>query len=211
MPRRTATGGNALLVLGRPSEAIEHYEQALRIKPEYAEAHCNWGNALLASRCPSEAIEHCEQALRIRLDYGEAQFNLTLALLQVGRTREAIQHGREAVRLLPGHPQVHRTVAWLMATHDLSQGGNSGQAVELAERACALTGRKDITCLDTLAAAYASAGRFDDAVGTAKEAWLMADAVGQGALAEELHIRLQLYRDRKPYREPVVTPSQHRR
>jgi tetratricopeptide (TPR) repeat protein len=51
---------------GRIPEAIEHYQQALRIKPDYAEAHYNLGVALgQAGRIP-EAIGHLEQALRIR-------------------------------------------------------------------------------------------------------------------------------------------------
>jgi Flp pilus assembly protein TadD len=74
----------------------------------------------------------------------------------------------------------------------------------LAERACVLTGRRDAACLDTLAAAYASAGRFDEAVTAANEARRLAEATGQSSLAKDIHMRLQLYRDRKPYRESVI-------
>ena len=48
-------------------------QQALRIKPDYAEAHYNLGVALAqAGRIP-EAIEHLQQALRIKPDYAQAQ------------------------------------------------------------------------------------------------------------------------------------------
>ena len=90
-------------------------------------------------------------------------------------------------------------LAWLMATQESSAGGTPKEAVEAAERACDLTGRRDALCLDTLSAAYASAGRFDEAAATAKVAWQLAQSAGDSSLAEEIHIRLQLYRDRKPY------------
>lgn len=61
-----------------------------------------------------------------------------------------------------------------------------------------------------LAAAYAAAGRYNDAVDTAHEARRLAEAAGQKALAQDIHIRLQLYRDRKPYREPAVSSSGRR-
>ena len=58
---------------GRVQEAIQHYEQALRINPDYAVAHYNLGVALeQAGRMP-EAIQHYEQALRIKPDFVEAQ------------------------------------------------------------------------------------------------------------------------------------------
>jgi tetratricopeptide (TPR) repeat protein len=199
--------GNALLAMGRPSEAIEHYRQTLQFRPDHAEAHNNWGNALSALGRQSEAVDHYRQAIRIKPDHAGFQLNACLVLQQVGRIREAVDHGREAVCLMPGAPAAHQVLGWLLATHEESEGGNPADAVKFAERACVLTDRRDIACLDTLAAAYASAGRFGDAVSAAKEAWQMAQSAGDSSLAEEIHIRLQLYRDRKPYRVPTVLPT----
>ena len=197
--------GLALASTGRLEEAIEHYRAALQIQSDYATAHSNWGMALSALNRYSEAGEHFEKALRIQPDFAAAHRNYAHALADSGRVAEAIEHSLQAVRCTPDQPQSQRLAAWLMATHEPADGGHAVQAVELAQRACALTHRRDMDCLDTLAAAYASAGRFDEAVSTAKEAWQLAQAAGQGSLAEEIHIRLQLYRDRKPYREPVIT------
>ena len=195
---------NALHAAGRLPEAILQYEEAFRIKPDYAEAHSNQGNALLALGRLPEAIRQYELALHLKADFPEAQYNLTLALAQAGKIGEAIRHGAEAVRLAPNQPQYMPFVAWLMATHEPADGGDPKRAVELAERACTLTGRRDVISLDTLAAAYASAGRFDEATATAQEAWQSAQSADQSDLAEEIHMRLQLYRDRKPYRLPTV-------
>ena len=64
-----------------------HYEQALRIKPDYAEAHNNLGIALAQTGKIEEAIAHYEQALRIKPDYAEAHNNLGIALAQTGKSR----------------------------------------------------------------------------------------------------------------------------
>jgi tetratricopeptide (TPR) repeat protein len=68
--------GNALFRLGEVQEAIEHWEQALRIKPDYADAHYNLGIALEQTGKIQEAIQHYEQALRIQPDFVQAQSNL---------------------------------------------------------------------------------------------------------------------------------------
>jgi tetratricopeptide (TPR) repeat protein len=198
--------GNALSGLGRFSEAIEHYQAALGIAPEFAEAHYNLANTLSKLGRFPPAVAEFEQALRLKPDHADAHYNLSQVLSRMGRGDEAIDHATQAVRLRPKGVQANRFLAWLLATHKASASRSGDEAVELAERACSLTGRKDVACLDTLAAAYASAGRFDEAVPTAKEAWQKAQAAGQTALAEEIHVRLQLYRDRKPYREPVAPP-----
>ena len=75
-PRRTTTWDSPWCRQGRLQEAIGHYEQALRIKPDYAEAHYNLGVALEQAGRVQEAIGHYEQALRIKPDFAEAQNKL---------------------------------------------------------------------------------------------------------------------------------------
>ena len=92
---------------GRIEEAIAHYQQALRIKPDYAEAHYNLGNVFLREGKISDAIGHYEQALRIKPDYAEAHNNLGFALQQSGRTTDAIAHYEQALRLRPDFAVAH--------------------------------------------------------------------------------------------------------
>ena len=75
--------GNALSVLGRPQDAIGHYEQALRIKPDNAEAHYAVGIALEQTGMLQDAIGHYQQALRIKPDFSAARTALTR--LQAGQ------------------------------------------------------------------------------------------------------------------------------
>jgi spermidine synthase len=94
-----------------------------------------------------------------------------------------------------------------LATHAPSEGGDPARAVTLAERACAQTGNSAFPYLDTLAAAYAAAGRFQEAVTTAQKAIELARAAGQTQAANEIAPRLELYRSAHAYREATNTPT----
>ena len=93
------TLGIALRQAGRVQDAIAQYEQALRIKPDFAEAHSNLGIALAQTGKTEEAIAHFEQALRIKPDFAEVHYNLGNALARVGRVPEAIVQYEQALKL----------------------------------------------------------------------------------------------------------------
>ncbi len=80
-------------------EAIEHYERALRLSPDYAEAHNNLGNALARQGKLPEAIEHFERALQLKPDYAEAHSNAGDALLRLGKSAEALPYLQQALHL----------------------------------------------------------------------------------------------------------------
>jgi hypothetical protein len=56
----------------------------------------------------------------------------------------------------------------------------------------------------TLAAAYAEAGRFPEAVTTAEKAEQLATSAGLKKVAEKNQQLLELYRTGKPYHEPAA-------
>ncbi len=202
--------GKALSQAGQAEEAIGEYEQALRVKPDYAEAHYNLGEALrVVGRLP-DAIAQYEQALRIKPEHAEAHRDLALALERTGRAREAIGHYEQALRIKPDHPEVQNNLAWLLATLALAEGADPARAVTLAERACQLTKNQMPPYLDTLAAAYAATGRFNDAVATAQKAIELANSAGQPQVVRQIEARLQLYRSGQAYRRAVDVASQPR-
>jgi len=101
---------NYLMNNRRGAEAVPHFESAVRLKPDYAEAQNNLG--MLLGSMPgrmSDAIPHFEAALRLRPNLVEAQYNLAVSLAQVGRTREAIAHYEEVQRLQPS-PEVAKII-----------------------------------------------------------------------------------------------------
>jgi hypothetical protein len=75
---------------------------------------------------------------------------------------------------------------------------NGPLAVLLAEGAC--QSAPDPARLDLLAAAYAEAGRFDNAIAAASQAQQAAEDSRQQQLAQQIAGRLQLYREHRPYR-----------
>ncbi len=99
--------GLALQQAGKFEDAIAHYEQALRIKPDIVEAHNNLGVALEDQRKVLEAIAHFEQALRIKPDYAEAHSNLGMVLYQIGKHQEAIAQYKQALRINPDFAEAH--------------------------------------------------------------------------------------------------------
>jgi tetratricopeptide (TPR) repeat protein len=194
--------GVALLYAGRPAEAIEQFQQTLRLQPQTAEAHRNWGHALEQLGKLPEAIAQYEQALRIQPDHLGAHNDLGNAQLHAGKTREAITHFETALRIQPDDATTQNNLAWALATRLPSEGGDPARAVALAERACEQSAHRIAAHLDTLAAAYAAAGRFDEAVAVAEKAIELARTGGQPEVAAEIQSRLPLYRQGKPYRQP---------
>ena len=84
--------------------------------------------------------------------------------MQQRRAREAAEEYRQALRLRPDWPELLNNLAWLLAIHPEPGVRNGVEAVALAERACRSTGNTNTSLLATLAAAYAEAGRYPEAV-----------------------------------------------
>jgi tetratricopeptide (TPR) repeat protein len=116
--------GVALQGAGQVQEAIGHYQQAVRINPDYAEAQNNLGLALVQLGRLQEAIGHYQQALRINPDDAPVHNNLGAALRRLGRLQEAIGHYQQAVRLQPDFAEAHYN--WGVA---LEQAGRVQEAI----------------------------------------------------------------------------------
>jgi tetratricopeptide (TPR) repeat protein len=86
---------------GQVQEAMGHYEQALRLNPDYGVARNNLEFALMRQGRMQEAAEHCEQALRLKPDSAELHNNLGVALVQWGKITEGIGHYEQALRIQP--------------------------------------------------------------------------------------------------------------
>ena len=107
--------GFALLRKGRTSEAIDQYEKALLINPDYAEVRNNLASALVMTGRFSEAIDQCNEALRIDPGSSEAHNNLGNALAQTGRASEAIDHYKQTLRMTPNSSDAHSNLGAALA------------------------------------------------------------------------------------------------
>ena len=127
--RALALGGQATI-----DEAIEHFQQALRINPELAEAHSNLGLALVRQGKLAEAIEHFQQAVHFRPDYARAHSHWGQALIRLGKLDEAIEHFREALRIAPDLAEARANLGLALA--------RQGTPAEATERQQAQERRK---------------------------------------------------------------------
>jgi tetratricopeptide (TPR) repeat protein len=207
-PRNTSAYNNLGIALdreGKTDEAIRQYQQVIRLAPGYAGAYNNLGADFAARKRFEEAIANYRQAIQIDPSRPDIYFHLGMALGQSGRIREAVAQYREALRLNPDLTLALNNLAWALATSPDDHLRNGPEAVRLAEHACELTHYGNPLLIGTLAAAYAEAGRFPEAVTTAEKAEKLATDAGLTAVAAEDRQLLELYRAGKPYREPFQT------
>jgi len=192
--------------MGRTDEGLQRCHEALRLKPDFAEAHNSLGTALVKVGRPTEAIQHYHQALQLTPRDAIARHNLAKVLVGTGRINEAIEHYNEFLQLAPDSIVALTNLAWLLASREPEQGGDPARAIQLAQRARELSRQENPYCLDALAVAYAAAGRFSDAVITAERAVEVAESTGQSRLAQKICARLELFRAGQPYYE-VPSPA----
>lgn len=197
--------GEALAVRGQLEEATAQYRKALEIEPHDASAHNNLGFALASSGQFDDAIVQFQQALEIKPGDAGAHGNLANALAARGRFAEAKTHYEAALKIRPDQVEAQRNLAWLRATCPQESLRNREEMLGLAQRANKLCGGKRADVLDCLAAAYAAAGWFPEALLTARQALELARQHNEQALATALRARIALYEAGKPfYQTPAV-------
>jgi tetratricopeptide (TPR) repeat protein len=191
--------GLALSMRRAYDEATVEFERALTIDPDYAEAHNNLGAMMHLSGRFEQAAIHYRRAAALRPDNAEAHNNLGRLLTLQGKPADAVAAFTRALALQPDSPSALSGLAWVRATTADEAVREPSESIRLAERAANLTSRRDATVLDTLAAAYAAGGRFDEAKTTAQEAMTIASASGMEPLWLEIRGRLKLYEQRSAY------------
>ena len=192
----------ALESLGKIEDATMHLAAAVKLNPAQVDARSNLGLLLARQGKFDEAIAQFNAVLQLKPDDALTRFRLALSLASQNNMAGAIQQLREALRLKPDWPAALNTLAGILATHPSEQFRDGAEAVRLAERSCALTGQKNAALLDTLAAAYAEAGQFDQALATAQKIRTLSPTSVPLGLLEKLEQRVQLYQAGKPFHQP---------
>jgi hypothetical protein len=172
--------------------------------------HANYGIALRKNGQFKEAIRHSGKALQISSKNYRPLENVALSYYMLGKVEQAISHWYKALEIDPDWLSPLNSLAWALATTNDDKLRNPTEAVRFAERACELTKYRNAGVLDTLAAAYAAAGRFGRAVETAEKAVERAIANGSTGLARKIQSRLRLYKTNQPYYEGSIDNVEHR-
>lgn len=194
--------GSVLTRTGRFPEAIEILRRAAALRPADGLVMYNLGHALLRTRRTDEAVAALLAASRARPDLPDAARDLALVWRERGDRVRAESALREALRRNPDYRPALNDLAWLLATGPGESAPRRREALELAERACTPAAEASPDMLDTLAAAYAAAGRFAEAADTARQALERAGPAGLEPLADAIRRRLVLYEEGQAYVEP---------
>lgn len=156
-----------------------------------AAAHYKAGILNLARDEPQAAVDHFVAALAREPESAEAHFHLGVAYEHLNDTPRAIAAHRDAIALRPDWDEPHNHLAWHLASDPAADAVQRAEAVALAERACRLNRRYDLAHLDTLAAAYAAAGRLDEARAVYREGLEKATARKSPAAMDAFRAALQ--------------------
>jgi len=183
------------------NDARMHYRNALQTRPAALPSIRRIGEDLALSQQWSDAANQYALYLELAPDDLAARGARAVALSLAHRPADAIVEYEAILREKPDWTEILNNLAWLRATHSQTEARNGVEAVRLAERACELSRRQQPVYLGTLAAAYAEAGRFADAINAAQEARDLALAIGQPEVAKANENLLTFYRANKPYRD----------
>ena len=194
--------GDAFSHPGHFDQAIAEFDNSLAISPDQPEVQVRLGNCYLQTQSPELAAAAFQSALDLQPDNSDA--HLGLATIRQGQNldSEALVQYRLALASNPNSPMVLNNLAWLLATDSDPVLRNGSEAVSLAQRACEKTHYQKAFLIGTLAAAYAEAGRFDDAIAAAQKAHDVALAGGDKDLAARNAQLLQLYQSHQAFHQP---------
>ncbi len=194
--------GAAYAELGELTNATTQLRFALQLKPGWPAAQTALALVLASTGQFDESAKLYQMAIEAKPNDPVLRQQFAVTLTMQGNARGAVEQYYQLLALQPDNVEALNNLAWMLAVNSNDAVRNGVEAVRLAERACELTQRQQAVLLGTLAAAYAEVGRFDDAVATAEKAREVATASGQKDVAAKNLQLLELYRARKPLREP---------
>ncbi|MEK6643494.1 MAG: tetratricopeptide repeat protein, partial [Planctomycetota bacterium] len=185
---------------GRLPDSIASLRRALELRPGDVDLGLDLGNALAEQGDFAEAEPLLRAAMAIAHRRPEVYSSLGVLLVKQKQWTEAIEVMRNGATVAPEQVSILANLAWNLATCPVDGLRDGAVAVQLAEMCCKRTAFRDARAFDVLAAAYAEAGRFEEAVVAQQRAMQIAAKQPGTKGAEEFEGRLKLYQGRKAYR-----------
>lgn len=155
--------GGAFEALGRPTEALQHYGEALRLAPSAA-VHDARGLLLQRLGRPSDAVQDHRAAIRLQPDSAGSHNHLGAALQRLGRADEAIAAFERAVAIQPSHLDARFNLA-----NALQLARRSAEAIPHYQTILEHNPR-DVSAWINLGVALERTGRVADAAAAYREA-----------------------------------------
>ena len=140
--------------------AVRDYDSTIRLDPENSSAYNNKGLCLFLKGDYRNAIAEYTTAIRLSSESSQAYNNRGATWAYVGQFDRAIADYREAIVLDPKYASAYNNLAQLLATCADTRFRDKQKSVELAKKACELTGWNNSSHMKTLAIAHAQSGNF---------------------------------------------------
>src|SRR6266496_2719188 len=196
--------GIVFLQKGNLDEAISLLQAAVDLRPENSPAHENLAKAFLQKGQVTDALVHYRRLLELQPDNIEVHNIVGTVLIQQGHIREGVEEWQKVLAIQPGNGNAMSNLAWVFATSPDESLRDGAQAVQLAEEALRISGRRIPVIFRTLAAAYAEKGMFSQAIQTAQRGIELANGQGNSGLAADLQSNIALYQAGRPLRDPSL-------
>lgn len=175
-------------------KAVADYNEAIRLNPTDAGGYAMRGLAFNAKGELDKAMADCREAIKLGPRLWLAYNARAQVYYQQKDYDQAYVDLVQAIELNPKDPMAYNIMAGWLATHPNASMRDGKKAVGYANRACELTGWKNIAFMDTLAAAHAENGNFKEAVKWATK------VLESNPTNKEFLERLALYEKQQPYR-----------
>jgi tetratricopeptide (TPR) repeat protein len=187
---------------GRGDAEVELLRRASELAPDHPVVFSLLGGTLLRAHRDEESVAAYREALRVTPWDPVIHANLGLVLARTSRTEEALAQYRLALQLIPEKPEWLADLAWILAAQEQPSLRDPQEALRLADKSCQRSGYQDAVGLQALAAAQAAAGRYAEALQTARRAQA-ATMPRHTDTAATLKKQVQLYEQEKPFFSPA--------
>lgn len=204
-PRVLGLQGDALVGLGRDDEARDVLERLMRIDPSSLDGRVALSTVYKRAGESDRAIAVLRSLVADDPCAKRPQLRLNQLLYDLRRFEE--QHAAVAAGAAncPGMALNLNNYAWVLATSPRKDLRDGAEAVSIMQKLIAREASPNPSYGDTLAAALAEAGRFEDAIGTQERTIAMLRAAGAPAdRVERAERRLEAYRAGRPVRDPAT-------
>jgi Flp pilus assembly protein TadD len=185
---------------GRYNEAAAFGTEWLAVSPFDVTAHSSVAVAKAQTGDLVTAARQLGYVVLLQPKAEQALAQLHRIVSSLAKAPDGLQRLRDIATNAPDSPRMLDELAWLFATYPDSNARDGAEAIRLAERACALTDRRDPALLATLAAAYAETGDFSRGVAAGEEALTRGQAIGDADSVKLSENILMALRADLPYR-----------
>ncbi len=193
------SAGRVLATKKEWAKATEQYDAAVKLNPKHAPAYIMRATARFETKDDKAGMADLDEAVKLLPNDPQVYLSRASAAGRRGLYADADKDLKEALRLNPKNAGALNLKAWHAATSPEAEHRDGEKAIDAAMKACEITKWKSAGYLDTLAAAYAEAGKWDDAVKWQKKALEDVELLeNDGA---EAKARLKLYEEKKPFRD----------